>query len=124
MFVSDRNNTQDFYQNIKSIFNNAEFYEINENNLAYEPSHVIEWSKKELISADLIQYEKDNQKKLRQIMQQLDYVERELFEGSENQCQTKLKKNEGDLPKTKRKSILMKVFHKLKCVKNYKNRLQ
>ena len=124
LFVSDRNNTQDFYQNIKSIFNNAEFYEINENNLAYEPSHVIEWSKKELISADLIQYEKDNQKKLRQIMQQLDYVERELFEGSENQCQTKLKRNEGDLPKTKKKLMLMKVFHKLKCVKNRKSQLR
>ena len=59
LFVSDKNNTQNFYQDIKTIFDKAEIYEINENNLAYEPSHVIEWSKKELVSADVIRYEKE-----------------------------------------------------------------
>ena len=63
LFVSDKNNANNFYQDIKKIFNTAEIYEINENNLAYEPSHIIEWSKKELISADLIKYEKENQQK-------------------------------------------------------------
>jgi hypothetical protein len=119
LFISDKNNTQDFYQNIKSIFNNAEIYEINENNLAYEPTHIIEWSKKELVSADLIQYEKENQQKLRQIMQQLDKVEKELFEGSDSQCQRKNESAE-DRPKTKSKSILMKVLNKLKCKNNKK----
>jgi hypothetical protein len=114
LFVSDENNTQDFYQNIKSVFNQSEIYEINENNLAYEPSHVIEWSKKELISADVIRYEKENQQKLRQIMQQLDNVEKELFEGSDSQCQRKNESAE-DRPKTKSRSILMKVLNKLKC---------
>lgn len=117
LFISDKNNTQDFYQNIKSIFNNAEIYEINENNLAYEPTHIIEWSKKELVSADLIQYEKENQQKLRQIMQQLDKVEKELFEGSDSQCQRKNESAE-DRPKTKSRSILMKVLNKLKCKTN------
>lgn len=114
LFVSDENNTQDFYQNVKSVFNQSEIYEINENNLAYEPSHVIEWSKKELISADVIRYEKENQQKLRQIMRQLDNVEKELFEGSDSQCQRKNESAE-DRPKTKRRSILMKVLNKLKC---------
>jgi hypothetical protein len=117
LFVSDENNTQDFYQNIKSIFNQSEIYEINENNLAYEPSHVIEWSKKELISADVIRYEKENQQKLRQIMQQLDNVEKELFEGSDSQCQRKNESAE-DRPKTKSRSTLMKVLNKLKCKTN------
>jgi spermidine synthase len=114
LFISDENNTQDFYQNVKSVFNQSEIYEINENNLAYEPSHVIEWSKKELISADVIRYEKENQQKLRQIMQQLDNVEKELFEGSDSQCQRKSESAE-DRPKTKSRSILMKVLNKLKC---------
>ena len=117
LFVSDKNNTQDFYQNIKSVFNQSEIYEINENNLAYEPSHIIEWSKKELVSADLIQYEKENQQKLRQIMQQLDKVEKELFEGSDSQCQRKNESAE-DRPKTKSRSILMKVLNRLKCKTN------
>ena len=117
LFVSDKNNTQDFYQNIKSIFDKSEIYEINENNLAYEPSHIIEWSKKELVSADLIRYEKENQQKLQQIMQQLDNVEKELFEGSDNQCQRKNESAE-DRPKTKSKSILMKVLNKFKCKTN------
>ena len=81
--------------------------------MAYEPSHVIEWSKKELVSADLIQYEKENQKKLRQIIEQLDKVEKELFEGSDSQCQRKNESAE-DRPKTKSKSILMRVLNKLK----------
>ena len=117
LFISDKNNTQDFYQNIKTIFKYAEIYEINENNLGYEPSHIIEWSKKELVAADLIQYEKENQNKLRQIMQQLDMVEKELFEGSDSQCQ---KKNESaeDRPKTKSRLTLMKVLNKLKCKSN------
>lgn len=117
LFVSDKNNTQDFYQNIKAIFNNANIYEINENNLGYEPPHIIEWSKKELVAADLLQYEKENQQKLRQIMQQLDMVEKELFEGSDSQCQKKSESAE-DRPKIKSRSILMKVLNKLKCKSN------
>jgi hypothetical protein len=113
LFISDKNNTQNFYQDIKTIFDKAEIYEINENNLAYEPSHVIEWSKKELVSADLIRYEKENQQKLHQIMQQLDKIEKELFEGSDNQCQRKNESAE-DRPKTKSKLTLMKVLNKLK----------
>lgn len=119
LFISDKNNTQNFYPYIKSIFDKSEIYEINENNLAYEPSHIIEWSKKELISADLIRYEKENQEKLRQIMKQLDRVEKELFEGSENQCQRKNESAE-DRPKTKSRSILAKVFNKLECKKRQK----
>ena len=119
LFISDKNNTHNFYQDIKKIFNTSEIYEINENNLAYEPSHVIEWSKKELVSADLIQYEKENQKKLRQIMEQLDKVEKELFEGSDSQCQRKNESAE-DRQKTKSKSILMKALNKLKCKTNKK----
>jgi hypothetical protein len=117
LFISDKNNTQNFYQDIKTIFDKAEIYEINENNLAYEPSHVIEWSKKELVSADLIRYEKENQQKLHQIMQQLDKIEKELFEGSDNQCQRKNESAE-DRPKTKSKLTLMKVLNKLKCKTN------
>ena len=116
LFVSDKNNTHNFYQNIKLIFDKSEIYEINENNLAYEPSHIIEWSKKELVSADLIRYEKENQEKLRQIMKQLDSVEKELFEGSESQCQRKNESAE-DRPKIKSKSILTKVLNKLECRK-------
>jgi hypothetical protein len=119
LFISDKNNTQNFYQDIKTIFDKAEIYEINENNLAYEPSHVIEWSKKELVSADLIRYEKENQQKLHQIMQQLDKIEKELFEGSDNQCQRKNESAE-DRPKTKNRSILAKVFNKLECRKRQK----
>lgn len=115
LFVSDTNNTHNFYQDVKSIFNQSEMYEINENNLAYEPPHIIEWAKRELVSADLNRYEKENQKKLCQIMQQLDKVEEKLFEGSESQCQRKLKRNEEDLQKIKSKSILMKALSKLKC---------
>ena len=114
LFISDKNNTHNFYQYIKSIFDKSEIYEINENNLTYEPSHIIEWSKKELVSADLIRYEKENQEKLRQIMKQLDSVEKELFEGSESQCQRKNESAE-DRPKTKSKSMLTKVLNKLKC---------
>ena len=114
LFISDKSNTHNFYQDIKQIFNTAEIYEINENNLAYEPPHIIEWSKKELVSADLIQYEKENQQKLRQIMQQLDKVEKELFEGSDSQCQRKNESAE-DRPKTKIRSILMKALNRLKC---------
>ena len=114
LFVSDKNNTHNFYQDIKKVFNTAEIYEINENNLTYEPPHIIEWSRKELVSADLIQYEKENQKKLRQIMEQLDKVEKELFEGSDNQCQRKNESAE-DRPKTKSRLILTKVLNKLKC---------
>ena len=117
LFVSDKNNTQNFYQDIKTIFDKAEIYEINENNLAYEPSHVIEWSKKELVSADVIRYEKENQQKLHQIMQQLDKIEKELFEGSDNQCQRKNESAE-DRPKIKSKLTLMKVLNKLKCKTN------
>ena len=119
LFISDKNNTHNFYKDIKKIFNTAEIYEINENNLVYEPSHIIEWSKKELVSADLIQYEKENQQKLRQIMQQLDKVEKELFEGSDSQCQRKNESAE-DRQKTKSKSILMKALNKLKCKTNKK----
>lgn len=117
LFISDKNNTQNFYEDIKSVFAESEIYEINENNLIYEPSHIIEWSKRELISADLIRYEKENQKKLRQIMEQLDNVEKELFEGSDKQC---LKRNESaeDRPKTKSRLILAKVLNKLKCRKD------
>lgn len=117
LFISDKNNTQNFYEDIKSVFAESEIYEINENNLVYEPSHIIEWSKRELISADLIRYEKENQKKLRQIMEQLDNVEKELFEGSDKQC---LKRNESaeDRPKTKSRLILAKVLNKLKCRKD------
>lgn len=114
LFVSDTNNIYNFYQNIKSIFYTSNICEINENNLMYEPSHVIEWAKKELVAADLNRYEKENQKKLCQIMQQLDKVEKELFEGSESQCQRKNESVE-DHQKIKSKSILTKVLHKLKC---------
>jgi hypothetical protein len=119
LFVSDKNNTQNFYKDIKTIFNQSEIYEINENNLAYEPYHIIEWSKKELVSADLIKYEKENQRKLCKIMQQLDKVEEELFEGSDSQCQRKNESAE-DRSKTKSKSTLMKVLNKLKCKNNKK----
>lgn len=118
LFISDKNNTQDFYQKLKVAFPNSELIQITEFNLIYEPYHVIEWVKKEMVRSDLIQYEKDNQEKLKQIMKQLDYVEKELFEGSEDQCQMKLRKKEEDLQKTKNKSILMKVLSKLKCKKN------
>jgi hypothetical protein len=101
------------------LFIAAEIYEINENNLAYEPIHIIEWAKKELVSADLIRYEKENQNKLCQIMKQLDNVEKELFEGSDSQCQRK-SENAEDRPKTKSKSKLMKVLSRLKC-KNTNN---
>ncbi len=114
LFVSDKNNTCDFYDNLKSIFNQSEIYEINENNLAYEPTHIIEWSKKELVSADLIRYEKENQKKLCQIMKQLDSVEKELFEGSDSQCQRK-SVNAEDHQKIQNRSILTKVLNKLRC---------
>lgn len=114
LFVSDTNNIHNFYQNIKSIFCTSDICEINENNLISEPFHIIEWAKKELIAADLNRYEKENQQKLCQIMQQLDKVEQELFEGSESQCQRK-NVNAEDHQKTKSKSILMKVLNKLKC---------
>ena len=114
LFISDKNNTHNFYQDVKSIFNQSEMYEINENNLAYEPPHIIEWAKKELVSADLNRYEKENQQKLCQIMKQLDKVEEKLFEGSESQCQRKSESVE-DHQKIKNKSILMKALSKLKC---------
>ena len=118
LFISDKNNTKDFYKKLKLAFPNSELIQITEFNLIYEPYHIIEWVKKEMVRSDLIQYEKDNQEKLKQIMKQLDYVEKELFEGSEDQCQMKLRKKEEDLQKTKNKSILMKVLSKLKCKKN------
>ena len=33
LFISDKNNTQNFYEDIKSVFAESEIYEINENNL-------------------------------------------------------------------------------------------
>lgn len=122
LFVSDRNNVCDFYSKIKSIFSNSNIVEITELNLIYESPHIIEWVKKEMIAADLIKYEQDNQEKLQQIMNQLDYVEKELFEGSENQCQRKSKRNEEDLQKTKSKSMLMKVLSRLRWSSNRNNR--
>ena len=122
LFISDQNNTCDFYQNIKSVFSTSNIIEITEYNLIYEPHYVIEWVKKEMIASDLIKYEQDNQKKLQQIMHQLDCVEKELFEGSENQCQRKSKRKEGDLQKIKNKSILMKVLNKLGWANNHNNR--
>jgi hypothetical protein len=113
LFVSDKNNIQDFYQIIKQTFEGSDITEITEYNLIYEPAHVIDWVKKEMVASDLIKYERDNQEKLQQIMNQLDYIEKELFEGSDSQCQRKLKRNEEDLQKTKSKSILMKVLNKL-----------
>lgn len=119
LFVSDINNEDNFYQNLQSLFSQSEIILITEYNLVYEPIHIIEWAKKELVQADLIKYEKDNQEKLEQIMRQLDYVEKELFEGSEDQCQMKLRRKEEDLQKTKNKSILTKVLNRLKCVKTH-----
>jgi hypothetical protein len=119
LFISDKNNVDNFYQSIKSIFSDSNITEITECNLTYEPHHVIEWVKKEMVAADLIKYEHDNQEKLQQIMNQLDYVEKELFEGSENQCQRKAKRSEEDLQKTKSKSILMKALNRLGWLNNH-----
>ena len=118
LFVSDVNNTDNFYQNIKMVFPKSEIIKITEHNLLYEPMHVIDWAKHEFVRADIIQYEKDKQEKLNQIMLQLDYVDKDLFEGSEDQCLMKLKRNEEDLQKTKKKSILTKALNKLRCKNN------
>ena len=79
----------------------------------YESSHIIEWAKREFVAADLIRYERENQKKLQKIMKQLDYVEQELFERGEERCQ-KRRKSEEDLQRTKKPSILAKMLNRLK----------
>lgn len=113
LFVSDRNDNDLFYKNINDFFTNSQITIITENNLVYESSHIIEWAKKEFVNTDLIRYEKDNQQKLQNIMKQLDYVEQELFERGEEQCQ-KRRKSEEDLRRTKKPSILAKILHRLK----------
>lgn len=113
LFISDVNNDSGFYDRLISIFNNSEIIQITEYNLIYEPAHIVEWAKNEFVHSDLIEYEKDNQEKLNQIMKKLDYVEKELFEGSEDKCLMNLKRNEEDHLKTKNRSILTKVLNKL-----------
>lgn len=120
LFVSDKNNTCNFYQNIKERFDGAEIIEITEHNLGFEPNHIIDWAKKEFIASDVIRYEKENQDQLNKIMEQLDIVEQELFERGESQCQRK-NVNAGDRQKTKNKSILMKLLSRLKCKNNHSN---
>ena len=116
LFISDKNNDNNFYSQLKECFADSQIVQITEYNLIYECNNLIEWAKKEFVSADLIQYEKDYQDKLQKIMKQLDYVEQELFEGSEDECQMK-KRSEEDLLKTKKISILTKIKRKLKWSK-------
>ena len=95
LYVSDTNNSEDFYIKINNMFKDSKIYQINENNLIYETQNIIEWVKKELVKSDLVQYEKDNQKKLKNAMKILDNVEQELFGRGEYQWQKKNEKEVG-----------------------------
>jgi phosphoglycerol transferase MdoB-like AlkP superfamily enzyme len=109
LYVSDVNNSEDFFEKINGMFADSEKYKINENNLIYETQNIIEWVKKELVKADLIQYEKDNQEKLINAMKILDSVEEELFGGRECQWQKKNEKEVGLL-----KKLITKMSMKIK----------
>ena len=104
-------------QTLRDIFKTSNILEITEHNLMLEPSHVIEWAKKEFVQEDVIRYEAENQEKLKQIMKQLDFVEKELFEGSDEQCQKKSKRSAEDLQKSKSKFRLTNLLSKLGCKK-------
>lgn len=103
LYVSDINSTDNFYDVINNLFQDSQIIKINENNLIYEPINIIEWARQQFTKTDLINYEKDNQEKLRNAMYVLDCVEKELFERRENQWQmsSQQKKEEGLLKKIK-----------------------
>lgn len=109
LYVSDVNNSEDFFEKISEMFADSEKHKINENNLIYETQNIIEWVKRELVKADLIQYEKDNQEKLINAMKILDSVEEELFGGRECQWQKKNEKEVGLL-----KKLITKMSMKIK----------
>ena len=51
LFVSDKNNKCNM-QTLRDIFKTSNILEITEHNLMLEPSHVIEWAKKEFVQED------------------------------------------------------------------------
>lgn len=86
MYISDPEQTSEkrMLAKLRKIFP-ADSYivRMDEIKLKLENYKVIEWCRNQFVAADEIKFEKENQKKLNQIMEILDNVEKELFDGVE-----------------------------------------